>query len=186
MGAALLIDGRPNRGCATGANEIGHMRFFVDTDTCYCGHPGCIERVCSTEFLRRRGVADGTLMELASRYGAEAIDGAGGSDGDPVVRKALDEVLDYLSATLANAVNFIRPNRLVLTSEITRFPAFSDALLRGIRARLLAEIVKRVRIDLWDQADSHSAETAGWLALATLYREGWSALAHVAPAASAE
>ena len=53
MGAALLIDGRPNRGCATGANEIGHMRFFVDTETCYCGHPGCLERVVSTEFMKQ-------------------------------------------------------------------------------------------------------------------------------------
>src|SRR5439155_26811353 len=51
IGAALLIDGRPNRGCATGANELGHTRFFVDTETCYCGHPGCLERICSTEFL---------------------------------------------------------------------------------------------------------------------------------------
>jgi predicted NBD/HSP70 family sugar kinase len=168
MGAALLIDGRPNRGCAIGANELGHVRFFVDTETCYCGHSGCLERVCSTEFLRRRGVASGTLMEHAARFGTEA------AKSDPAAEKAVAEVLDYLSAGLANAVNFIRPNRLVLTSEMTRFPAFSDALQRAIRSRMLAELVKRVRIDLWDQADSHSAETAGWLALATLYREGWS------------
>ena len=65
MGAALLIEGKPNRGCAIGANELGHMRFFVDTEICYCGHPGCLERVCSTEFLRRRGVSSGTLFEHA-------------------------------------------------------------------------------------------------------------------------
>jgi predicted NBD/HSP70 family sugar kinase len=168
LGAALLIDGRPNRGCVTGANEFGHMRFFVDTETCYCGHPGCIERIVSTEFLRRRGVSGGTVMEHAARFGAEGD----GGDAD-VAEKAMAQVLDYLSAALANAVNFIRPNRLVLTSEMTRFPAFTDSLVRAIRSRLLLELVKRVRIDLWDQANSHSAETAGWLALATLYREGW-------------
>ena len=175
MGAALLIDGRPNRGCAIGANELGHMRFFVDTETCYCGHPGCLERIFSTEFLRRRGVESGTLFEHAARFDGETPS----TNGAAVAGKAMAEVLDYLSAGLANAVNFIRPNRLVLTSEITRYPAFSDALLRGIRSRMLAELVKRVRIDLWDQANSHSAETAGWLALATLYREGW---IHRAPA----
>jgi predicted NBD/HSP70 family sugar kinase len=74
---------------------------------------------------------------------------------------------------LANAVNFIRPNRLVVTSEMTRYPEFMDALLRSTRARLLGELVKRVRIDMWDQAGAQSAETAGWLALASLYREGW-------------
>jgi len=170
LGAALLVGGRPNRGCATGANELGHVRFFVDTDTCYCGHPGCLERICSTEFLRRRGVASGTLLEHAARYG--------GNGATAAPTKAMAELLDYLSAGLANAVNFIRPNRLVLASELTRYPAFCDALLRSIRSRLLGEVVTRVRIDLWDQVDSHSAETAGWLALASLYRAGWDRREH--------
>jgi predicted NBD/HSP70 family sugar kinase len=166
MGAALLVEGRPNRGCATGANELGHVRFFVDTDTCYCGHPGCLERIVSTEFLLRRGVADGTLLEHAARFGS-------GGDGDAIADKAMNEIIDYLSAGLANSCNFIRPNRLVLSSEFTRYPKFSDALQRSIRSRLLHELVKRIRIEQWDQVDSHSAETAGWLALASLYREGW-------------
>ena len=163
IGAALLVDGRPNRGCVTGANELGHMRFFIETDVCYCGHPGCVERIVSTAFLRRRGVGSGSLLEHAARFGNERDD----------AHKAMVEIIDYLAASLANVVNFSRPNRLVLASELTRYPAFSDALLRGIRARVLTEIVKRVRIDQWDQADSHAAETAGWLALASLYREGW-------------
>jgi hypothetical protein len=66
----------------------------------------------------------------------------------------------------------------VLSSEFTRYPAFSDALQRSIRSRLLNELVKRIRIDQWDQVDSHSAETAGWLALASLYREGWDRRPH--------
>lgn len=169
MGAALLIEGRPNRGCATGANELGHMRFFVETEVCYCGHPGCLERVCSTEFLRRRGVSKGTLAEHAARFGVEGEDLNGSGPADTVMA----EILDYTAAGIANAVNFIRPNRLVIASELTRYPVFMDALLRSIRTRLLQELVKRVRIDQWDQADSHAAETAGWLALASLYREGW-------------
>ena len=51
--------------------------------------------------------------------------------------KAIGEVLDYLSAGLANAANFIRPNRLVLASELTRYPAFNSALLRSIREKIL-------------------------------------------------
>jgi N-acetylglucosamine repressor len=172
IGAALLVEGRPNRGCAIGANEIGHMRFFVDTDVCYCGHPGCLERIVSTDFLRRRGVGTGTLMEHASRF-------EGQTTSESVARKAVSEVMDYLSAGLANAVNFARPNRLVLTSELTRFPAFTDELIRSIRSRLLVEIVKRVRIELWDQGEGMSAETAGWLALASFYRGGWNRIGQI-------
>ena len=174
LGAALLIDGRPNRGCAIGANELGHVRFFVETETCYCGHPGCLERIVSTEFLRRRGIASGTLLEHAARFGANGESGNGkASKASASAEKAVAEVLDYLAAGLANAANFIRPNRLVLSSELTRYPAFNSALLRSIRSRLLGRLLERVRIDLWDQVDGHSAETAGWLALASLYREGW-------------
>jgi transcriptional regulator of PTS gene len=167
LGAALLIDGRPNRGCAIGGNELGHTRFFVDTDTCYCGHAGCLERICSTAFFRRRGVAQGTLAEHA---GAFRDDGA--NPADPAA-KVMREILDYLSAGLANAANFIRPNRLVLVSELTRHSGWSDALLQLVRSRLLVELAQRVKINLWDESDSHSAETAGWLALASLYYEGW-------------
>jgi predicted NBD/HSP70 family sugar kinase len=184
LGAALLIDGRPNRGCAIGANELGHVRFFVETDTCYCGHPGCLERIVSTDFLRRRGVAAGTLLEHAARYGNDGANGKS-SKANAAAEKAVGEVLDYLSAGLANATNFIRPNRLVLASELTRYPAFNSALLRSIRSRLLGRLLERVRIDLWDQVDGHSAETAGWLALASLYRDGWGAPVDVQPTAAA-
>jgi predicted NBD/HSP70 family sugar kinase len=159
LGAALLIDGRPNRGCAIGANELGHTRFFVETEPCYCGHPGCLERIVDTAFLRRLGVERGTLMERASAF-----------NGDDA---AMGQVLDYLSAGLANATNFARPNRLVIVSELVRYAEFNDALMRMIRGRLLPGLLPRVRIDLWDQPATQSAETAGWLALAGFYREGW-------------
>lgn len=161
LGAAILIDGHPNRGSASGANEMGHTRFFVETDPCYCGHTGCLERICSTPFLRRQGAKTGTLLERARDFdGADA---------------PLATVIDYLAMALANAVNFIRPNRLVLISELTGCPAFCDELTRIFRSRLLVETLEHLRLDLWDQAATQSAESAGWLALASLFREGWGA-----------
>src|SRR5207248_711724 len=46
LGATMLIGGRANRGCVNSANELGHTRFFVETERCYCGHTGCLERIC--------------------------------------------------------------------------------------------------------------------------------------------
>ena len=160
LGSALLIDGRPNRGCVTGANELGHTRMPVETEVCYCGHPGCLERICSTDFLHRQD-RDGnsTLAERVSSFD--------GSD------KALKRLLDLLAMGVANAANFTRANRLVLVSELTRQFHFTDALIAAIRQHLLTELKERVRIDHWDQAAARTAETAGWLALASLYYEGW-------------
>jgi len=159
LGAAILIDGHPNRGSASGANELGHTRFFIETDPCYCGHAGCLERICSTAFLQRQNRAAGNLLERARDFD--------GSDA------AMATVIDYLAMALANAVNFIRPNRLVLISELTRWPAFNNELTRIFRSRLLVESAEHLHLDFWDQPATQSAETAGWLALASLFREGW-------------
>jgi predicted NBD/HSP70 family sugar kinase len=159
LGSAILIEGRPNRGCVTGANELGHTRLPVETDVCFCGHPGCLERICSTPFLLRQGSPKGTLAERAATFVV----------GDEPMRV----MMDHLATGFANAMNFTRANRLVLVSELTRHHAFTKRLTSAIRERVLGEIMERMRIDVWDQPAARSAETAGWLALASLYYEGW-------------
>jgi len=179
LGAAMLIGGRPNRGCVSSANELGHMRYFTDTGRCYCGQTGCLERIFSSAYLKRiEGVVGSTEVS------EDVSGGVGGSEvgGGVLMRRSSryqtgDEVLetlyDYLANGIANVVNFIRPHRLVLVSELTRYPGVCDLLSRSIRSRLLSELVDRVRFDLWDQPVARQAETAGWLALAGLYCEGW-------------
>lgn len=159
LGSALLVNGRPNRGCVVGANELGHTRFPVETDICFCGHMGCLERICSTSFLLRSSRALGTLPERAARFN--------GTD------TAMKRMLDLLAMGFANAVNFTRVNRLVLVSELNRHAQFVQYLTTAIRAHVLGEIKERVRLDFWDQPAARSAETAGWLALASFYYEGW-------------
>jgi predicted NBD/HSP70 family sugar kinase len=183
LGAAMLIGGRPSRGCVSSANELGHMRYLADTSRCYCGQTGCLERIFSTEYLNHIGSAEvsadmgeggplwghgggsagGTLMERSARY--EPGDGPGD--------EPLETLYGYLANGIVNVVNFIRPHRLVLVSELTRYPGVCDLLTRSIRSRLLGELVDRVRFDLWDQPVANPAETAGWLALANLYYDGW-------------
>ncbi len=82
-------------------------------------------------------------------------------------------MLELLATGIANSVNFVRPHRLVLVSNLLRHEAFSGPLVRQIRGMLLSELVDRVRIDLWDQPAFQSAETAGWVALANLYTDAW-------------
>jgi predicted NBD/HSP70 family sugar kinase len=159
VGTSILIEGRPNRGCVTAANEFGHSRFFVDTAKCYCGHTGCIERVFSSDFLARQGNSASLGEQIA------LFDGSN--------NPGLLELMKYLSMGLANMVNFVRPCRLVLVSRFMRFPAFADALVRSTRGLLLANIGERVNIDFWDEPAANTAETAGWLALAALFYRGW-------------
>jgi glucokinase len=167
LGAAILVRGRPNPGCATGANDLGHTRYFVETARCFCGHTGCLERIVSGDFLARQDAINGSpapsslLADRAAKFQTIGRDAS------------LDEMMKYLSCSLANAVNFVRPHRLVLVSELAGYPAFSDALLHLTRAMVLPQLADRVQFDLWDEPGAGSAETAAWLALAELLWGGW-------------
>jgi hypothetical protein len=89
------------------------------------------------------------------------------------VDPALDEMNQYLACALANAINFVRPHRLVLVSPFTRHPLFAEALFRQVRDMVLPQLVDRVKLDLWDEPDAGTAETAAWLAMAELLYGGW-------------
>lgn len=160
MGAAHLVDGRPSRGCVVSANELGHTRLLIDTPRCFCGHTGCLERICSSEFLHFRGVKRSITLEslLEDSRREQAV---------------FDSMIDALGCGFANAVNFTRPNRLVLAGPLGRKPAFLDALTRAIRARTLPALVDRVQIQWWDEPLGTSSEAAAWLALASAFYDGW-------------
>jgi N-acetylglucosamine repressor len=162
FGAAILADGRPSHCGVAGCNELGHVRFLVDTDLCHCGRKGCLERICSSGFLRLKGASDTTtLLESCAKYHV--------SRGAPMT-----ELLRYLSIGLANAVNFVRPDRLVIASPFVKYPAFADRLQHDVREQLLKPIADRLHIDLWPPTeDQPSVKSLGWLVLAPIYIENW-------------
>jgi predicted NBD/HSP70 family sugar kinase len=162
FGAAVLVDGRPSHCGVAGCNELGHVRFPVDTELCHCGRSGCLERICSSEFLHRRGTSVGcNLLDACAKY--------------PHAHKAqLAGMLELLSLGLANAVNFIRPDRLVIESPFVRYPMFAQRLQQDVREQLLGPIGDRLQIDLWPHSiDEPAIASLGWLALAPIYIENW-------------
>lgn len=165
LGASLLVDGKPNRGCVHGANELGHTRMPIATPICYCGHQGCLERICSSEFLAQHDQNKeqghtANLVERADAYAADTDD-------------ALEHVLDLLSLGLANMVNFTRVPRLVLVSELGDNADFHRALTERIERQTLKQLAKCLTIDLWQREATKASQTAGSLVLAHLYCEGW-------------
>jgi len=159
LGAALLVRGEPNWGCLVGGNELGHTRLPVETAPCYCGHTGCMERICSTDFLARRGAGPGALADHVARF-----------DG---TQPAVQQMIELLATGLANTINFVRPHRLVLASQYTRRGSFIEALSLAIRARIMTSLADRVAVHYWDHAATRPGEAAGWLALAAIYHPNW-------------
>lgn len=168
IGAAFLVAGRPNRGCVTGGNELGHMRLPVETDLCMCGRTGCLEQICSSAHLRRLSGDPSTNLD-------ERLKSFDPRD-EPLMR-----ILDHVATSLVNLVDFLRPHRLVITGPLARWAGFGNFLADVIRRGALIPLGDRVKIDIWEQPRCTAAESGGWLALASIYQGGW----HAAAGASA-
>jgi predicted NBD/HSP70 family sugar kinase len=166
LGSTLLVNGRPNRGSVTGANELGHTRLPVEAPVCFCGQTGCLERICSSEYL---AMCDGGETPLAQR--AASYDGTDA---------AVNRMLDLLAIGFSNAVNFTRVSRLVIASELTTCQTFTQALTDRVRALTLGQLEMRLRIDLWDRTEAQPARVAASLILAHLYTSRWASLLAVA------
>jgi predicted NBD/HSP70 family sugar kinase len=144
----------------TAANEIGHQRLHVETDKCYCGQVGCLERIFSTQQLKRLGMKDANLTDVVAS-----------TNGD--MPAALREVANHLADGLANGANFMRPGRLVLASPYIHNRGFTETLQKLIRQKLLPGLTDRVKIETWEHSCVQSAESAAWLALASFFGNAW-------------
>ena len=158
IGSVMVINGRPNHGCIMGANELGHTRFPVKTDRCFCGEIGCLERIFSRAFLGP------TVAETDFTQRLETLD---------TQDARLMEMLDLLVMAFSNAVNFVRPARLVLASRFMGGNIFADWLTGRLRQSILPQLSERVTIDAWNIKLAGSAESAAWLGLASLLFESW-------------
>jgi predicted NBD/HSP70 family sugar kinase len=159
IGSALLVDGHPTPGCVVGSHELGHSRFPVKTRRCYCGQLGCLERIFSSNYLRDTAKERRPLGTALSRF--------------PEFESKLGPLISLLGCGIANMMNFLRPHRLVLVGEILSHPMAREAVTRSIREQTLKALAGRIQMQFWEQPALRSAEMAGWLALAAVYRPGW-------------
>jgi glucokinase len=163
IGGGLVIGGRLVRGAHGFAGEPGHQVAVPGGLPCSCGRRGCLEQYASGEALvrfARSGAAvqpdaAATLLELAG--GGDQITGplvtTAARAGDKVARDAFDQVGRWLGIGLADLVQVLDPQLLVIgggvaeAGELLLAPAresYRQAL--GERGRLPAAPVRAARL----------------------------------------
>lgn len=124
IGGGLVLDGRLVRGAHGYAGEPGHQVAVPDGEPCGCGRRGCLERYASGRALIRYARAGAVedpaaaagLIELAGD--PELITGAqvttAARAGDKVARSAFDQVGTWLGSALADLVQVLDPELIVI------------------------------------------------------------------------
>jgi predicted NBD/HSP70 family sugar kinase len=113
VGAGLVMDGQIYRGARHAAGEIGHWTLLPrDGELCRCGNRGCLETLISEKVL----VSEGSRLApeiLAHADPLEALFSAARAGHQPI-RQMLVERAEYLGIALANLVNVINPEVILL------------------------------------------------------------------------
>ncbi|MFF5289813.1 ROK family protein [Paractinoplanes globisporus] len=135
VGAGLAFRGTLYRGATNSAGEWGHTTLVLDGRPCHCGGRGCVEAYVGApgivQHLRELDpdspmlhVNDQTATIDALTRGIEA--------GDPIAQKVVAETARYLGAAVANLINLLNPEAIVLSSWVAT--RLGEPLLAEVQA----------------------------------------------------
>ncbi|MEE9202256.1 MAG: ROK family protein [Dehalococcoidia bacterium] len=142
IGAGLVLGGRLYTGAWGTAGEVGHMTLEPGGPPCGCGGRGCLEALASgtaiaQEAVRRLKAGEPSqLLELSrgrpERVTAELV-GQAAMAGDGLAREVVERAATYLGIGLANAVNLLNPEVVVVGGGVSRM---GELLLAPVRAAM--------------------------------------------------
>lgn len=125
IGGGLILGGKLYRGRSDLAGEIGHVTLLPGGPRCPCGKRGCLEALASGTAIgrigrERFGESDLTARDICARA----------RQGDPLARSILGEAAWYLGIALANLLQTLNLERIVLGTLAVHA---GDLLLEPIR-----------------------------------------------------
>jgi len=156
IGSGIIINGKLYRGHGYSAGEIGHITIFKDGLYCNCGNRGCLEVYASAPGISRRAreyieaghhsilpsMVEGDLSKITPKLISKAYD-----EGDRLARLIMDETAEMLGIGIANYIDLINPEMVVIGGGIS---LAGDRLLKPLRKtaieRSMNNIAKNVKI----------------------------------------
>ena len=147
IGSGIIIDGKIWKGYHGIGGELGHMILELDGQPCSCGNRGCLEQYCSaTALIRmaREQVAvhpDSLMLKLAEgdarKINAKIVFDAK-REGDPAAEKIFRRYVKYMGQMIANLVNFIDPEIIVLGGGVSKA---GSLLLDAVRKEFVNDVL---------------------------------------------
>jgi predicted NBD/HSP70 family sugar kinase len=118
IGGAILVGGELYAGGTHLAGEVGHMRLIPDGPRCACGGRGCWETVASEAAIVRHAhrlwAAESPGGPIPSSISTVSNVREAARSGDPLARESLRQTGDWLGQGLANLVNVLGPELVVV------------------------------------------------------------------------
>lgn len=148
IGAGLIIGGRVFRGSSGIAGEIGHTAIDASGARCECGLNGCLTTFIGTNFLLQ-SAADYARSSGSSRPVPKSLDELvdAALAGEPIAAELIRYTGQRLGIGVANMLNLLNPDTVVLGGGITRAgDLLVDAVRKTVGQMSLAESISHADI----------------------------------------
>ncbi|MGB9716001.1 MAG: ROK family protein [Thermodesulfovibrionales bacterium] len=138
------------------AAELGHMTIHIDGERCYCGNSGCLEAYASARALVSKvisaleegresllkGLFNGNFYKLTPEDIYRTA-----LDGDNLAREMLKEAGKNLGIGIANMINVMSPEAVILTGGLTgAWDIYIQEAIKEAAKRALKELFNKVKI----------------------------------------
>jgi len=154
VGAALVVDGKVERGTPQYVGHISHMLVTSHGPLCSCGKRGCINTLVSMDAMQKmvqRALRRGEETSLRQRllnheYFSSKLLAEEAVRGDSVALQVYSEVGHWLGTATARYISLFDPHILIIGGGIL---SASDLLLARVRASLMTQTTS----DLHDRVE---------------------------------
>jgi glucokinase len=177
IGGGIIIDGRLFHGASDVAGELGHTTIDSTGRRCKCGNYGCLEAYASGPAIADRarealaGAEASILIEMVDgqidRITAQTVYDAALRD-DALAREVVRDTARFLGAGIANMLNMLNPNVVVVMGGVT---AAGDALMDPLRAEVRRRAF-RPAVDACDIVLGSLPGTAGVVGAVATFKAG--------------
>ncbi|HEV8196931.1 MAG TPA: ROK family protein [Gemmatimonadales bacterium] len=155
IGGGIVQDGKLVHGASDVAGEIGHITIEVNGRRCGCGNDGCLEAYASGPAIARRAVEAieaGAVSAMAGKAGevsritAQTVFQCA-ADGDQLADELVRDTARYLGVGIANMLNILNPEVVVVCGGVTQAGEHLFApLRREVSRRAFRPAVEACRI----------------------------------------
>ncbi|GAB4536533.1 MAG: ROK family transcriptional regulator [Anaerolineales bacterium] len=154
VGAGLIFHGDVYRGAQGYAGEIGHITLVDHGPRCSCGNYGCLEALAGGRAIALQGqdaVRRGLPTPLETIQPVENITARdvamAAQMGDLVSQKIIADAGNYLGIAIANLINLLNPEVLVIGGGVAQSgDLLLESIRKTVRQRSMSGAVERVRI----------------------------------------
>lgn len=134
IGCGIIIDRKIFNGGMNTAGELGHTPVVKDGRLCVCGNRGCLERYVSGTGIRDRAIdlfpeKFKSEEEKCSEYVFELA-----YQGDKDILAFIDECVDYLAFGIANAVNLLSPEAIIISGGLC---VHEELMINPLREKIM-------------------------------------------------